>query len=137
MASKNYTETIDTNILLRIILNDAPDQTDKAIHLLIDDSRTFIIPDVVFCEMVHILSKNIGYPRRQVVEEITRALSAFFNLSYDLHIVTDVFHDYLSHPALSFEDCYLAYYATKNSAEPLWTFDKKLAHESPTAKEVS
>ena len=79
------------------------EETEKAIHLLIDDSRTFIVPDVVFCEMVHILSKNIGYPRSQVVEEITRALSAFFNLNYDLRIVTDVFHDYLSNPAISFD----------------------------------
>ena len=135
MASKDYIQTVDANILLRIILNDVPSQTDKAIHLLLDDACTFIIPDVVFCEMVHILSKNIGYPRRQVAEEITRTLSAFYNLSYDLHIVTEVFHEYVAHPALSFEDCYLAYYATKNSATPLWTFDKKLVQSLPNVKE--
>ena len=134
MASKDYIETLDTNIVLRIVLNDVPKLTDKVIHLLIDDSRTFIIPDVVFCEMVHILTKKLSYTRVDAVREITKTLSAFYNLSYDLNIVTEVFHDYVTHPALSFEDCYLAYYATKNGATPLWTFDKKLATESPTAK---
>ncbi|MBQ3441148.1 PIN domain-containing protein [Candidatus Saccharibacteria bacterium] len=134
MASKNHIETLDTNIVLRIVLNDVPKLTDEVIHLLIDDSRTFLIPDVVFCEMIHILTKKIGYTRVNAVREITKALSAFYNLSYDLHIVTEVFNDYVTHPALSFEDCYLAYYATKNGAKPLWTFDQKLAKESPVAK---
>ena len=136
MASKNNLETIDTNILLRLILSDVPSQTDKAIRLLVDESRIFVIPDVVFCEAIHILTKNIGYPRNQAAEEITRVLSAFYNLSYDSHIVTEVFHDYVTHPALSFEDCYLAYYAKKNNATPLWTFDQKLAKDLPTVKEL-
>lgn len=134
MAFKDHTETLDTNIVLRIVLNDVPELTDKAIHLLIDDSRTFVIPDVVFCEMMHVLIKNLNYTRTNAVREITKALSPFYNISYDLHIVTDVFHDYVSHPALSFEDCYLAYCATKNNAKPLWTFDKKLAAQTSVAK---
>ena len=41
-----------------------------------------------------------------------------------------------SHPALSMEDCCLAVYAELNDAEPLYTFDKKLAKQSPTAQLV-
>ena len=132
--SKDHIETLDTNVILRVILNDVPELTDKAIRLLVDDSRTFLIPEVAFCEIIHVLTKILNYTRVDAVRETTKTLSAFYNLSYDLHIVTEVFNDYVAHPGLSFEDCYLAYYATKNGAEPLWTFDQKLAKESPTTK---
>lgn len=136
MASKGHTETIDTNILMRVILNDVPTLTDKAIHLLADTSKTFIIPDVVFCEIVHVMNRSLGYERADLTREIATVLSAFYNLNYDLHIITEVFNDYVAHPALSFEDCYLAYYATKVKATPLWTFDQKLAKETTVAKSL-
>lgn len=136
MASKDHFETLDTNVLLSLILEGQPHQREKTVRMLADSNRSFLIPDLVFAEAIRVITKQADIPRTKAAEAIFRALSAFYNLSYDLHIVTDVFHDYITHPALSFEDCYLAYCAAKNHAEPLWTFDKKFAKESPTAKEI-
>jgi predicted nucleic-acid-binding protein len=44
---------------------------------------------------------------------------------------------YLSRPALSFEDCCLSTYATLNEAEPLWTFDKKLASQAANTRLIT
>ena len=41
---------------------------------------------------------------------------------------------YAEHPALSFVDCYAAFEAEKKGWEPLYTFDKKLANQHPSAK---
>ena len=41
---------------------------------------------------------------------------------------------FIAHANLSFEDCCLAAYAQITDAEPLWTFDKKLANQAPSAK---
>lgn len=136
MASKDNLETIDTNVLLCLIFDDQPRQREKTVRMLAQPNRSFLIPDLVFSEVIHVMNRRTNSSRAQIAESIFKTLSAFYNLSYDLRIVTDVFHDYVEHPALSFEDCYLAYYAAKNGAEPLWTFDKKLAKESPTAKEL-
>lgn len=40
------------------------------------------------------------------------------------------------HPKLSFEDCCLAVYAELNQAQPLWTFDQKLAAQAVGCKLV-
>lgn len=136
MASRDVAETIDTNVLLCLIFDDQPRQRDKTIRMLVDSDHTFLIPDMVFSEAIHVLTQRTNASRARIAESIYRVLSAFYNLSYDVHIVTEVFHDYVEHPALSFEDCYLAYYASKNGAAPLWTFDKKLAHSLPAAKEI-
>jgi predicted nucleic acid-binding protein len=44
---------------------------------------------------------------------------------------------YIEHSGLSFEDCCLSVYAQLNNAEPLWTFDKKLANQAPNSKLVA
>ena len=135
MAFKDNSETIDTNILLSLILEDQPRQREKTVRMLIDPNRTFLVPDIVFAEALRVITKQGKISRAKATESIYKVLSAFYNLSYDLHIVTEVFHDYVAHPALSFEDCYLAYYATKSGATPLWTFDKKLIQSLPNTKE--
>ena len=134
MASKEHLETIDTNVLLSLNFQDQPHQREKTVKMLADPNRFFLIPDVVFIETIRVLTRTAQITRAKAVEVVYKTLTAFYNLSYDTHIVTDVFHDFVAHPALSFEDCYLAYYATKNSAEPLWTFDKKLAAQISVAK---
>jgi hypothetical protein len=43
---------------------------------------------------------------------------------------------FTDHPTLSFEDCCLATYADLSNAQPLWTFDTKLAGQVDSARRV-
>ena len=136
MARKESIETVDTNVILRLILNDVPRLREKAVRLLQDETRTFIIPNQVIIEAVFYLEKQCKYARPQTAKAIMETLGHFTNLSYGAKAMDEIFRNYVEHPALSFVDCYLAWYAAKRQAGPLWTFDHKLAMQSPTAKEV-
>jgi predicted nucleic-acid-binding protein len=131
MASKK--ESLDTNILLRLILKDIPAQYDTAIKLLNRKEARFDVADLAITETVYVLETAHKATRPEVSEAIT-AITTLPNLNCNRALFSEVLPFYLTHPKLSFTDCCLAEYARQNQSEPLWTFDKKLALQSGTAK---
>jgi predicted nucleic acid-binding protein len=123
--------TLDTNTALRIFLQDIPFQHDKALELVKDHERRFLVPDVAIVEFVFALRRHYGFTREQVVDTATE-LMKIPNLDINRSIISVALSHYVNHPKLSFEDCYLAEMANQNNAEPLYTFDRKLAaqHQS-------
>ncbi len=119
--------SLDTNLVLRVLVNDVPEQT-KAVKQLIERGYTFAIEDVCIIETTFVLMRYYEMPRK----EIRRVLFAFFE-NARLVIERDTFGEVLelfeTHPALSIEDCYLAVKAKNNAYLPLWTFDKKLSKQ--------
>ena len=115
-------DSIDTSLLLRYFLNDSPEKKQKIIKLLDSDGKhflsTFAISETVF------FLECVGKRPRAEVE----------NIVFDRRILSDVFPFFLEHPKLSFIDCCLAFEAHKRQADPLYTFDQKLAKQSPYAK---
>lgn len=133
MAS-NKTESIDTNIVLRLLLQDNQEHFEKALKLMERLNVTYIVSDFVMLEVVFVLT-NIGIERQDIVGALTKIM-ARPNVKTNRHIFTEVFFMYLDHPKLSFADCYLAVEAAQNEAEPLWTFDQKLASQAKNARLV-
>ena len=129
-------ETLDTNILLRFILNDIPEQRAKVIKLLSKPDTRYHVADLAISEMSYVLETQLKHPRILIVREVQQILSES-NINCNRALFSEVLPFYLSHPKLSFADCCLSIYAALNQAEPLWTFDKKLALQSPTAKELN
>ena len=128
-------ESIDTNIILRTILNDVPKQSQKARTLLARPNTIFHISDLTITETVFVLEKCYHLDR-SIITEILSIFLSNPSISYNIPLFSNVFPFYTEHPQLSFNDCCLATYAALNQAEPLWTFDRKLATQSPTAKEL-
>ena len=128
-------ESIDTNINLRAILNDVPKQSQKARTLLARPNTIFHISDLTITETVFVLEKCYHLDR-SIIAEILSIFLSNPSISYNMPLFSNVFPFYTEHPQLSFNDCCLATYAALNQAEPLWTFDRKLATQSPTAKEL-
>ena len=126
---------LDTNAALRLMLQDVPDQHRKISRLISKSDRKFIIPDIVFFEINFTLVKSYGFARENVAEFITK-LMAIPNIVCDKAIIAATVRKYTKHPKLSFADCYLTEYARVKRCEPLWTFDRKLATQSGTAKEI-
>ena len=129
--------SLDTNLLVRFILGDIPKQRRLVAELLATQGTTHHLADLAITETVYVLETVYQQTRAEIVDE----LQAFFNrytncLSYSKNLFAAVFPFYLEHPKLAFNDCCLAAYAEQSHAEPLFTFDKKLALQSPSAKEL-
>ena len=127
------TASLDTSLLVRIIVKDNPKLYKKALRILSDTDTVFTIEDVAIMEMIHVLESIYGYSRTEISDAVN-LLSDMNNLRLNRPVFASVVPLYLAHPKLSFNDCYLAIMSKYHSAEPLFTFDKKLAAQLPSAK---
>ncbi len=102
----NVAGSLDANALLRLLLNDVPEQYAKVLRLFKERDGRFALADAAVIKVVFVLCR------------------ALFRKSLLI---------FVKHPTLSFEDCCLSVYAELNDAEPLWTFDKKLVNQTTSA----
>jgi predicted nucleic-acid-binding protein len=128
-------ESIDTNVLLRLYLNDVHEQFVQAKKLLETPNVRYHVADMSISEMVFVLERQKKLPRHIVAEIVSDILSKE-NLNCNRTLFNRVLPLYLRAPKLSFVDCCLDQYAALNEAVPLWTFDRKLARQSDVAKEI-
>jgi predicted nucleic-acid-binding protein len=128
-------ESLDTNILLRLVLNDVPEQGLKAQALLNEKARRFYVADLALTELVFVLEKLYRLSRAEIAELLDIILG-IPQLILDRPLFRATVQLYLAHPALSIMDCCLVSAAAAHDAIPLWTFDKKLAHQCPNAREL-
>jgi predicted nucleic-acid-binding protein len=127
--------SLDANVLLRLLLNDLPDQHQAVVKLFLDSSKQFAIADTAVIETIFVLERNYKFTRNAIVETI-EGLMSLTEINCNRPLFIKALPLYLKHPGLSFEDCCLATYAELNNAKPLWTFDQKLAKQAPSAKLV-
>lgn len=131
-------DTLDTNLIIRILERDIPSQYEKIFNFLETSPKTHILNDLCLSEVVYVLETYYEEPRQQLVDRITFFLARFDDkIKYNYDLTREVLPFYLSHPKLSFVDCCLAYYAKSKNATPLMTLDHKLASQVDIAKELS
>lgn len=130
------TGSLDTNVLLRLLLNDIPDQHNAVKKLFTDFDGQFSVADLAVTELVFVLERHYGFTRPQTNEAVT-GLMQLSKINCNRALIEKALIIYLDRPSLSFEDCCLSAYATLNGAEPLWTFDKKLANQVVNAQQVA
>ncbi|MCL2782687.1 MAG: PIN domain-containing protein [Propionibacteriaceae bacterium] len=126
---------LDTNVLLRLIVPDVPEQHARARRLLATPSTTFMVADYVFVELVFVLERHYGFDRGQIARAAT-GIMELGNIECHEDLLRAAIEFWQVHPKLSFEDCLMAEYAQTQSAVPLWTFDHKLANQHIAAEEV-
>ena len=124
-------ESLDTNIILRIMLCDVPEQCERILDMFMRHGYVYNVADLAITEAVYVMQKD--YTRVEIVESL-KNLFRLEEINANFALFERVFPMYLKYPKLSFNDCCLVGYAALNEAEPLWTFDKDLAKESGTAK---
>jgi predicted nucleic-acid-binding protein len=125
--------SIDTNIVLRLLINDVPEQHQAALRLFNSAQGQLEVADIAFMEVVFVLQKGYEFSRKQVATAI-EGIMAIPKFNCNRKLLKLALKLFLEHPALSFEDCCLSVYAELNKAVPLWTFDKKLAQQAVNAK---
>ncbi len=129
MASGSF----DTNAILRLLLNDIPEQHFAVKKLVSQANGQFSVADTVIIELVFVLQRHYNFSRPQISEAVT-GLMQLKEINCNRTLFEQALPVFVEHLALSFEDCCLATYAELNHALPLWTFDKKLASQAVSAR---
>lgn len=136
ISRKEGIERIDTNILVRIITEDDPKMAKKAKKLFSHKDKLYVFDDSSMMEVVYVLSGSLYRRTRNQIAKGIKTAMLIPNLVCNKGVIEGALDLYVSHPKLSFVDCYLATVAEASGELPLWTFDHKFATQCPIAKEL-
>jgi predicted nucleic-acid-binding protein len=127
--------SLDTNCLLRWLLDDVPEQT-AIISDIINSGENLTVADAALIEMVFVLEK-IKKISRETIEKAFMAIFEKDNIFCNRKLFIEILPVYTGHPKLSFVDCYLEVFAAATEAAPLLTFDKKMSAQLSGTKLLS
>lgn len=128
--------SLDTSVLVQLVTVQTPDLAQKATKLVESSNKQIAIADMAIIELVFVLERVKQLPR-SVIRQAIDGLASMKQFNFNRVMFNQALQIYVDHPALSIQDCCLSVYATLNNAEPLWTFDKKLANQVPNAEQVT
>ncbi len=117
--------SLDTNVVLRFLLNDVPEQTNSA-KKTIEKNKVYVT-DVVVVEIIYVLEKVILLSRKDI-SDLMSSFLGFSNVVHNPYFLTEAIKFYKAHPSLSIVDCYASAEA-KAYSNKLATFDKRLASQ--------
>ncbi len=117
--------SLDTNIVLRYLLNDIPEQSLKSKSVI--NSSASYVTDVVAAEIIFVLERVIGMERPDIVM-LFKAFLSLPNLVYNDYFLDQAIDLYGAKKNLSVVDCYAATEA-KVYSNSLITFDKELVRQ--------
>ncbi|MGN6198758.1 MAG: PIN domain-containing protein [Humibacter sp.] len=124
--------SLDTNVLLRWLLNDVPAASARA-ERLIASGDPLRIEDAALIEVVYVL-ETVMRSSREAIRDTVRLVISTGNLDLDRPLWNELADVYVEHPKLSAVDVYLALRARENGVTPLLTFDRKLASQLDEAE---
>lgn len=124
--------SLDTNAILRLILNDVPEQSAAVVALVSDPHRIYMVDDLAVVEVEYALRTHYGLSRAQIQETIGHFIAHPSILANET-VLGRALRMYMMLPQRSFTDCCLAAHAAVDDATPLWTFDQQLAQQSGAA----
>lgn len=127
--------SVDANVVLRLLLDDVPNQHAAAVALLESGNAPFVVSDVAVIEVVFALCRHYDFSRGAAAEAI-EGLISLTQIDCNRALFERALPLFTDHVKLSFEDCCLVTYAELANAQPLWTFDRKLAGQAPSARLV-
>lgn len=121
--------SLDTNILLRLVVGDIPEQL-ATIQTLLDESDVLHIADIVIFEMVFVLQSFYEFSREDIIESVTTIIR-HDKINCNRRLFELALVMFAKHRKISFVDSTLPIYASINQSVPLFTFDQELAKSLP------
>ena len=121
-------QAIDTNLLVRLFVNDDAAQAQKVRTLFdqhADADAALWVADIVLVELVWALDRVYARPRAQIVSALQALASHATVLLESAAAVPEATALYAEGPA-DFADCLLAVKAVRAGCESLRSFDKKM-----------
>jgi predicted nucleic-acid-binding protein len=122
----------DTNVLLRLLLNDEPRQARQAQALVdraVSRSDKVLLPDVVLCELEWVLGAVYDVPRPEIIRTLRGLLDTDIFAFFDRSAVVEALRDYEAGNA-DFSDYLIGATAARAGAATTYTFDRALRRAS-------
>lgn len=120
---------IDTNVLVRYIVQDDPKQSHHAntfIQAHSAEENQIFISGIILCELVWVLETAYGYPRKSIANVLEKILKVRQFSIYQAEILWLSLREY-QHENVDFADSYIAHLNNVNECKYTVTFDKKAA----------
>lgn len=124
--------SLDTNILLRWLLNDVPSSSARAEELIASGVQLHV-EDAAIIEVVYVL-ESVMRTGRQTIRNAIRLIVSTGNLDLNRRLWGELADVYVEHPKLSVVDIYLSRRAREADATPLLTLDRRLATQLDEAE---
>lgn len=121
MGGRKLRITVDTNVLVRAVLNDDAEQSPRAVKIL-TEAALVAVPITCLCEFVWVLLRGARLPKENIIAAIT-ALIAAENVVVNRPAVEAGLAILLS--GGDFADGALAYEGSWLGGETFVTFDKE------------
>ena len=114
MSSREATYLIDTNVILRYLLDDHPEFSLKAAQFMTNISKSekkAEILDVVLLECIYVMEKFYKIPRQLIVDRLSRVIGFGGITNTNKAILITALLAYRKH-AIDFVDCLLNAYSS-------------------------
>ncbi len=122
---------IDTNVLVRLIVRDDPDQTERAERFIEKGAWVSVL---ALAETVWVLDSIYEVSLDVQVRSVEMLLKHRSLVIQDAETVSAALEVFRSKPALGFSDCLILQMARKAGHVPLGTFDRKLGRTEGAQK---
>jgi predicted nucleic acid-binding protein len=116
---------LDTNIIIRFLMSDAPLFSTRVKKLFKRaESKSLAISDVVFAEIVYVLLSYYELPKEEIIEKMY-ALISFEKISCNKKVLRKAL-EYFSKYSISFADAYMLSLSGETEYEGGYSFNKHL-----------
>ena len=123
---------LDTNVLVRYIVQDDPAQLASAKRLIsrcVAEGATLFVPVTVVLELEWVLRSSFEFAKDDVLMTLSSLFSAA-ELTFESERALEVSLQLFRKGSADFADCIHVALATQAGKQPLWTFDKSAAKVS-------
>lgn len=115
---------VDTNVLVRLIVRDDPDQVQRA--------EAFIAPGawishLVLAEAVWVLGSVYNLSANGIATVVGMLMEHDQLALQDRDVVEKALRDFKKHPSIGFADCLIVQIARKLGHRPIGTFDRSMS----------
>lgn len=120
---------LDTNVLVRLLVQDDPRQTTAVQQLLahsIQNAQTLFVPITVSLELEWVLRARYRFAKADIIRALSTLLRAV-ELSFESEPALELALLHYEQGSADYADCLHAALAALARAQPLWTFDKAAA----------
>lgn len=115
---------VDANIVIRFLLNDDPKKSEAFANLLRKSTTPLVLPDVIFAEIIWVLTSYYKVPKQQIIQSLESLLAqdsiqANKNMLGKSLIIYESFNiDYI--------DAYMVSYVEERDLSGIYSYDKHL-----------
>jgi predicted nucleic acid-binding protein len=127
------TAFVDTNIIVRHLTGDPPEQAERATRYL-DEADELLLPDLIFAEVAYVLASYYEIPRSSLVQML-RALLEFEAVRVvDSDLLQRTIELFETHP-IDFADGYLIASAESTGVGVVASFDRDIDRVDTVTRE--